>query len=50
MTTTAPNICFRRSAPLCGALRFLEYFTVNIRNRYTRAAYARGRGCLPAPV
>ena len=23
------------------ALRFLEYFTVNIRNRNTRAAYAR---------
>jgi hypothetical protein len=26
------------------AIRFLEFFTVNIRNRNTRAAYARAAG------
>jgi len=29
------------------ALRFLEFFTVNIRNRDTRAAYARPAGDFP---
>ena len=32
------------------ALRFLEFFTVNIRNRNTRAAYARAAADVPALV
>ena len=43
-TTIAPSLSFRRSSGGAGgraALRFLEFFTVNIRNRNTRAAYTR---------
>jgi hypothetical protein len=29
------------------ALRFMEFFTVNIRNRNTRAAYARAAAVFP---
>ena len=32
------------------ALRFLEFFTVNIRNQNTRAAYARAAADFPALV
>jgi site-specific recombinase XerD len=37
----------RRKAGDRAALRFLEFFTVNIRNRNTRAAYARAAGDFP---
>jgi hypothetical protein len=39
-TTTLPGRRFRRDRG-SAALRFLEFFTVNIRHRNTRAAYAR---------
>jgi hypothetical protein len=37
----------RRKAGDRAALRFLEFFTGNIRNRNTRAAYARAAGDFP---
>jgi hypothetical protein len=45
-TTVSPNLFFRRSsaARRLTALRSLEFFTVNICNRDTRAAYARAAG------
>jgi hypothetical protein len=38
---SAPSARSEAGAGDRAALRFLEYFTVNIRNKNTRAAYAR---------